>query len=172
MPLTREQRAQTQELARTLAQVIPIQEALHVGHVRKRVLALNPPSPDAGAEFVYSVPPTAIAWPLSVMATLTAAAGGADRGVWLEYRDSTGSRFLVAGAPVTVAPSTSQSFCWHPAAGTPSWPVDDVAVAPLPVQPLAGGYKVAVVIGNVNAADQLSDVRVCAEFEYENPEDL
>jgi hypothetical protein len=160
------------ELARVLALAIPVQEKAHVEHVRKRVLALSLPNPDAGADFVYTVPATAIAWPLSVIATLDADGAGTDRGVWIEYRDSTGSRFLVAGAPVTVAPGTSQTFCWHPAAGTPSWPVDDVAVAPLPVQPLAGGYKVAVVLGGVQAADQLRDVRLCAEFEYENPDDL
>ena len=172
MPLTRQERAQAQEVGRALAAVIPIQERQHVIHTRKRVLVPNISNPVPGAEMVYSVPPTAIATPLSVIATLTADGAGTDRGVWIEYRDSLGVRFLVAGAPVTVSPGTSQTFCWHPAAGTPSWPVDDVAVAPLPAQPLAGSFKIAVVIGDAQPADQLSGIRLCAEYEYENPDDL
>lgn len=169
-PLTFEQRALAAETARQLAIALPAAEAANVEWIRRRVLALSLANPDAGTEFVFTVEATSVARPLSVMATLTADATGSDRGVWIEYRDPTGSRFCVMGAPVAVAPGTSQSFCWHPAAGTPSWPVDDVAVAPLSVVPLGGGFKIAVVIGGAGVDDQLSDVRLHAEFEYANPE--
>lgn len=160
------------ELARMLAVSLPVAEKADVERIRRRVLTVNGSNPDAGSEFTYKVEGTAIMWPLSVMATLSAAAGGSDRGVWLEYRDPTGVRYCVAGAPVTVSPDTSQTFCWQPSAGTPSWPIDDVAVAPLPVQPLDGYSILAVVIGNAGASDQLSEIRLRAEFEWSNPDDF
>lgn len=166
LPLTFEDRAFIAELERVLTPPPPPPPREVVERVQKRVLTIHASNPAPGAEFVYEVPRATALWPLSVMATLTASGAGSDRGVWLEYRDSTDARYCVAGAPVAVAPGTTQSFCWQPAAGTPSWPVDDVAVAPLPVQPLEGSYGLAVVIGGAEAGDQISDVRIRCEVEY------
>jgi hypothetical protein len=170
-PLTFEQRAIAAETARLFALAMPEPERAEVERVHKRVLTITGSSPEPGEPYEYVVPSSEVMWPLSVMATLDADGAGSDRGVWLEYQDPNGVRYLVAGAPVAVAPGTSQSFCWQPAAGTPSWPVDDVAVAPLPVQPLDGSYRLAVVIGDAEAGDQLHGVRVRGEFAYSSPDE-
>lgn len=124
---------------------------------------LTPPSPASGLEFTYTVPGSEVLKPLSVMARLTTSAVVAQRSLTVEFRDNSGVRYLVAGAEVTLAASQSQSFCWHPTAGTPSWPVDDCALAPLPLQFIYPTCTLAIKIGNVQAGDQIDNVRISVE---------
>lgn len=107
-------------------------------------------------------------WPLSIVCRLTCSAAVADRGVALEYQLGTGQRYCVAGANVTLAASQQQSFCWQPAAGTATWPVEDVALAALPQQLIPYGRKVAIHVTNMDSADQLDQVAISARFSLNN----
>jgi hypothetical protein len=118
--------------------------------------------PAPGADWVYDVGGDAILFPLSVMARLTCSAAVSDRSLTVEYRDADGVRYLVGGAPVTLAASQQQSFCWQPNAGDVAWPVNDAAIAPLPQQFLYPGASLAVHLQSGDAADQLDELRLSA----------
>jgi hypothetical protein len=117
-------------------------------------------SPAAGQSYRYTVPGQHVLWPLSVMCRLTTDATVAQRGLTVEFQDADGVRYCVAGAPVTLAASQSQSFCWQPQAGTVAWPVDDVAIAPLPQQMIYPSHSLVIKLGNGQAGDQLDAVRL------------
>ena len=72
-------------------------------------------------------------------------------------------RYLVAGANATLAASQVQSFVWHPEAGDADWPVEDAAIAPLPPQFLYPTTSLVLKIGNVQAGDQIDQVRLSVE---------
>lgn len=124
---------------------------------------LSPAAPAAGANFRYLVPGEEVLKPLSVMARLTCSAVVGERSLTLEYRDSSDVRYLVNGANVTLAASQVQSFVWHPQAGDADWPVDDAAIAPLSPQFLYPTTSLVLKIGNVQAGDQLDQVRISVE---------
>ncbi len=120
-------------------------------------------SPPAGADFIYLVPGEEVVKPLSIMCRLACSAVVGQRSLTVEFRDSEGIRYLVAGAEVTLAASQTQSFCWHPTAGTPSWPVNDAALAPLPPQFIYPTCSLVIAIAGVQAGDQLDQVRLSVE---------
>lgn len=123
-------------------------------------------TPAAGASYTYTVATSMTLY--SVMARLMCSNVAGDRSLTLEYQDGSGSRFCVAGANVTLAASQSQSFCWQPTSSVGSWPVDDVAVAPLPVQPLRAPWLIVVrLAGTFDVADQIDTVRLAARFYVE-----
>lgn len=119
--------------------------------------------PAAGASYQYKVPGQEVVKPLSVMCRLTTSAAVATRTLTIEYQDADGVRYLVAGAPVGLEASQTQSFCWHPQAGAPAWPVEDCALAALPPQFLYPTCSLVLKLGNAQAADQIDRVRISAE---------
>lgn len=121
-------------------------------------------NPGAGAEYVYTAPGGVALLPLSVMCTVTTDATVADRAVAVEYRDGTGERYMVAGAPVTVSAGSVQPFCWYAHAGTVAWPVEDVVLAPLPQQHVYEGCSLAIRVYNGQAGDVIDKIRVSARF--------
>jgi hypothetical protein len=123
---------------------------------------LRPASPAAGANFTYTVSGDKVLWPLSVMARLTTSAVAGDRTLALEYQDSDGVRYLVAGAPVVVSNSDTRSWVWHPNAGETSWPVEDAVISPLPQQHLYATNRLVLRIGGADGGDQLDQVRISA----------
>lgn len=116
--------------------------------------------PPPASDYALLVPGQEILWPLSVMARLTCSAVVGDRSLTVEYRDSEGSRWLVAGAPVTLQATDQQAFCWHPQAGDVAWPVNDVAIAPLPQQFLYPTTSLAIHLQGAQAGDQLDQVSI------------
>jgi hypothetical protein len=116
--------------------------------------------PPAAQDAVLTVPGHEILWPLSAMARLTCSAAVGDRSLTVEYRNAEGARWLVAGAPVTLQASDQQAFCWHPQAGDVAWPVNDVAIAPLPQQFLYPTTALAIHLQGAQAGDQLDQVTV------------
>lgn len=123
------------------------------------------PNGTGTADSVYVVAASRSVWPLSVMCRLTCSNAVADRSVALEYRDASGSRFVVAGSQAVVQASGQQSFCWHPQAGGVAWPIEDAALAPLPQQHLHWGYQLALKVWNGDAGDVLDQVRISARFD-------
>lgn len=121
-------------------------------------------SPAAGSDYRYTVPGQHALWPLSVMATFATSATVKDRTLAVEYQDDDDRRYLIGGAPLTVGASDTRSWCWQPLAGGAAWPVEDAVIAPLPQQHLYPGNSLVIRIGNVDAGDQLSDVRISGWF--------
>jgi hypothetical protein len=121
---------------------------------------LAPTQPAAGSDFSYQATGAAAIWPLSIMARLTTDANVADRSFTLEYRDGQNVRYLVGGVQATLAASQRQTFCWHPLAGDVAWPVNDVAIGPLPQQMLYATHSLVLHIGNAQAGDQIDQVRL------------
>ena len=117
-------------------------------------------NPAPGSDYRYTVPGDYVLWPLSVFCRLTTSAVAGDRSLTIEYQDNNGDRYLVAGAPVTVDPSSTQAFCWHPLVGGVAWPVDDAALAPLPQQMIYPGSSLVLRLVGEDAADQLDKVRL------------
>lgn len=117
-------------------------------------------NPAAGESFRYRVPGEIISYPLSVMAQLATSAVVAERTLTLEYQDGQDVRYLVAGANVELEASQTQAFCWQPLAGAATWPVDDAAIAPLPQQFIYPTHSLVLKIGNVQAGDALSLIRL------------
>jgi hypothetical protein len=162
-------------LTQPLADLTEAAAAIAAGEIAGHLAARNEPAParewqdlilgstPPGQNYTYTVG-DAWMWPLSVLCRLTCSAVVADRSLTLEYRDPDGNRFLVAGANTTLAASQQQSFCWQPSAGVGSWPVDDVAVAPLPQQFLRDGFKLVLRLVNGDTADQIDQIRISASF--------
>jgi hypothetical protein len=125
---------------------------------------LRPADPAAGANLRYTVPGDFVMWPLSVFARLTCSAVAGDRSLTLEYQDSDQQRYLVAGAPVTLAASQQQAFCWHPLAGDVAWPVDDAAIAPLPQQMLYPTSSLVIRLAGGDVGDQIDKARLSVYF--------
>lgn len=121
---------------------------------------IRPDSPAAGEDFRYTVPGERVLWPLSVMCRLTTSGVAGDRSLTIEYQDADQTRYLVAGANVTLAASQQQSFCWHPLAGDVAWPVDDAAIAPLPQQMIYPASSLVLRLAGGDAADQLDQIRL------------
>lgn len=122
-------------------------------------------TPAAGASYRYRVPGNLVLYPLSVMCRLATSAAVGERTLTLEYQDDASVRYLSAGAPVTLAAGQVQGFCWHPKAGGVAWPVEDVAIAPLPSQFLYPSSQLVIKLGSGDVADQLDLIRVnCFRF--------
>jgi hypothetical protein len=117
-------------------------------------------SPAAGQSYRYRVPGEHVLWPLSVMCSLTTDATVGQRSLTVEFQDADDVRYCVAGAPVTLAASQSQSFCWQPQAGGVAWPVEDTAIAPLPQQMIYPSHSLVIKLGNGQAGDQLAAIRL------------
>lgn len=126
-------------------------------------------SPAAGASYRFRTPGEYIIRPLSVLCQLATSAAVGDRTLTLEYQDSDDVRYLVAGTQAALTALQTQSFCWHPLAGDVAWPVDDVAIAPLPQQMIYPSSSLVIKIGNVQVGDQISLVRIVVE-KYETGE--
>jgi hypothetical protein len=163
------QRAEAKAQADALADVLAARARADVAFVARHVQSVNVSNPLPGADAVYEIDGDAIARPLAVIATLTAAAGGAARSVFVEYRDSTGTAFALAGSSATVSPGTTQRFSFWPGAGYPTWPVNNAAVASMPDTPLDGGESLAVRVDQLAAGDQLSGIVVRLEVEWRTP---
>lgn len=167
-----QQRAEARALAEAMRDTLAMRERADVEYVRKHVETVNVSNPNAGANAVYEVGGEAIMRPLAILCTLTCDATLGNRQVYVEYRDTTDTPFLIAGSSAEVEPSTAQRFAFWPGAGYPTWPVNDVAVSALPDQPLDSWESLAVCIAGAGVADQLSAIRVRGEFEWQTPPHL
>lgn len=119
-------------------------------------------NPAAGQDAIYRSSATPFL-PLSVMVTLTTSNVAAERSVALEYRTGDNTRYLIAGTSVCVNPSSTQTFCWHPAAAAGVWPVEDAALAALPQQWVYTPCYLAVKVWNGDAGDRLSAFRLSVQ---------
>jgi hypothetical protein len=129
-------------------------------------------SPAAGSSYRYTVPGQHVLYPLSVMCRLATDATVADRALTVEYQDADGVRYCVAGAPVTLAASQTQSFCWQPQAGGVAWPVEDVAISPLPQTMIYPAHSLVIKLSNGGPADQLDRVRLAVALYPTEPRRL
>lgn len=125
---------------------------------------IHGPNGTGVSDSVYKVAGVRALFPLSVMCRLTTDATVADRTVALEYRDASGTRFVVAGSQAVVQANGQQSFCWHPQAGEVAWPIEDAALAPLPQQYVFWGMQVALKVWGGVAGDVLDQVVISARF--------
>jgi len=58
------------------------------------------------------------------------------------------------------------AYCgWHPQAGSVAWPIEDVAIAPLPQQHLLPGQSLAIVVWNGAAGDVLDQVVISLRYD-------
>jgi len=116
----------------------------------------------AGADFVYTaIEPTL---PRSVFCRVTTDGTVQDRRVAVEYRTGNGERYIVAGAEVALTATSVQAFCWFPEAATPSWPIEDAAIAPLPEQWIFSPCALAIRVYNGAAGDLIDQVRLVLRY--------
>lgn len=96
---------------------------------------------------------------VTVFCRLVTDANVADRQVFIDYRDAADARYAIAGAPVTQAASTTTDYAFQAFVGQSDWPVDDTVLVTLPPVILLPTHDFRIGIDNVQAADQLSQVR-------------
>jgi hypothetical protein len=134
---------------------------------------LRPDAPAAGSDFTLTVTGDKALWPLSVVCRLTTDANPANRTLTLEYRDSDGTAYLIAGPNLTIAASQQQRFAWHPEAGVGFWPVGaDTAISPLPQQIIYAPNALVLHIGSVQAGDQLDLIRLSVFMYPTGPQEV
>ncbi len=125
---------------------------------------LMPDPPASGAEYTFTVPGDTRVVLVAAMCEFTAAAGGSDRGVSLQFYTWTGRRFMVAGTAALVAPATTQAFVWQSAAAAGVWGVDDAALAGMPRIMLLPQCTVTITVTGLQAGDQLSELALVREM--------
>src|SRR2546426_451443 len=121
-------------------------------------------APAAGADYTFTVPGDTRVVLVSAMCEFTAAAGGGDRGVSLQFFTWTGRRFLVAGTAALVSGGTAQAFVWQEAAAAGVWAVDDAALAGMPRLMLLPQCTVKIHVTGIQAGDQLSEIALVREL--------
>lgn len=124
------------------------------------------PSPAAGAHFVEGISGAFYVRLISFFCRVVTDANVASRTVVLEYRDDTDLRFVMAGAPVTQAASTTSDYAFQAWLGQPDWSVDDTVLAPLVPLLLLPTWDFRLYLDNVQAGDQISQVRFVWERFY------
>ena len=125
---------------------------------------LTPDNPALGSDYTYTVPGDKRAKVVTAMATLTCAAGGADRGCSLQFYTWNNRRFLVAGTAAKVVAGTAQTFGWQSAAGAGVWVVDDAILAGMPEYTLLPMCQVKIHVDSMQAGDQLSTITLALDI--------
>jgi hypothetical protein len=120
-------------------------------------------SPAAGADYISEIDGRYFWRIVSVFCRLVASSDVAEREVVLEYRDQENNRYALAGAPVTVAASTTIDYAFNAFTPEAVWPVDSSIVVPLPPMILNPTDDFRLHIVNAQAADQLSRIRYRVE---------
>ena len=120
-------------------------------------------SPAAGADFTQLIDGRYTTRPLSVFARLVTDGNAANRELVLEYRNDQNVRFAVAGAPVTVAASTTTDYYFGTHLGQPDWPADSTILVPLAPVFLRAGWNLRLHVVSAQAGDQLSRISILWE---------
>ena len=123
-------------------------------------------TPAAGADYVAEVDGRYFWRLVSMFARLVTSSDVAAREVVVEYRDQENNRYALAGAPVTVAASTTIDYAFNAFAPEAVWPVDSTIVVPLPPMILNPTDDFRLHIVNASATDQLSRIRFRVEQFY------
>lgn len=126
-----------------------------------------PANPAAGAGFTYSVAGGFYARVLAIACQLVTDGTAANR--WIEARvtDADGTVWERFGAGVLIPASTTVQLAWSDERGESEWAsagADATPIyMPLPARFLQPTEQLRVAIGNVQAGDQLSSVRLSVE---------
>lgn len=123
-------------------------------------------SPAAGADFSQAIGGQSFVRLVSLFVRLVTDGTVANREVVLEYLTAEGNRYALAGAPVTVAASSTYDYAFNTFQPTAEWPCDSTILVPLLPMVLrpTDSFKLHVV--NVAAGDQLSRIRWVQERFY------
>ena len=122
--------------------------------------------PAAAAHFSEAVGGGYLTRLITVFCRLVTDATAANRAVAVEYLDPESSRFLIAGAPVTQPASTTTDYAWQAFVGQSDWTVDDTVLVTLPPLLLLPTMTWRIFVDNIQAGDQLSQVRYVRERFY------
>lgn len=95
---------------------------------------------------------------------LVADANAASREVVVEYQDSGGNRYALAGVATTVTAGNTADYFFSAFLGTGEFTVASSALVPLPPLMLRPSDKLAITVVNVQATDQLSRIRIAWEL--------
>lgn len=132
-----------------------------------------PAQPAAGAGFTYSVAGGFYARVLAVLCQLTTDATAANRWVEARVTDADGTVWERFGAGVLIPASTTVQLAWSDERGESEWATAGADASPiympLPARFLQPTEQLRVAVGNVQAGDQLSAVRISVERFPEGP---
>lgn len=120
-------------------------------------------SPAAGANFTATARAGYMERIIAVSFRLTPDANAANRTAYVESRDETGVRTMMAGANVTVAASTTTDFFFSWALGQPDWLIASTVVAPLTPLLLLPEHDWRIVIDSIQAGDTITRIRYWRE---------
>lgn len=121
-------------------------------------------SPSAGANATVTVPGDYGIRVLAATATLTTSATVANRFLSLDYISGRGVTYVRNGAGLVVtASTTNQAFHWNVARTVAEWAANTPVFVPLFGYFLQPGWVVQFTVDNIQAADQLSAIRLVVE---------
>lgn len=123
-------------------------------------------TPAAGAHYSAAIPGQFITRLLSLHVKLVADANVASREVTIEYRNADGLRFALAGINTTVVASQTAYYEFSVFQPEAVATVDSSALVPLPPLLLMPTFDFRVYVVNIQATDQLSQVRYVWERFY------
>jgi hypothetical protein len=123
-------------------------------------------APAAAAHFVQAMEGRYHTRLISVICRLVTDANAANRTVVVEYRDDGDLRYFLNGAPVTQAASTTTDWFFNSFLGQPDWEVDGTILVPLAPLLLPPTHDFRIFVDNVQAGDQLSQIRFVWERFY------
>jgi hypothetical protein len=146
-------------------------EPLSLGYGARELITVA--SPAAGANVTVKVS-KGEAWRLlAVVATLVTDANAANRWLELDYQTDAGLVYCRNGGAPIVTASTTVNFCWKIDQGTSDFASSGSDLTPI-IYPLADfliprGDAISLVLGNKQATDQLSAIRILVEELVEGP---
>jgi hypothetical protein len=123
-------------------------------------------SPAAGAHFTQEITGQFHTRLLTVSCRLVTSATVASRQVVVEYRDDGDVRVALAGPATSSPASQTNDYFFSAFLGTDVFTVDSTALAPLPPLLLPPTYDFRIYVANIQAADQLSNIRFTWERFY------
>jgi hypothetical protein len=120
-----------------------------------------PVAPAAGATYTYTLTRYDRARLVFAAVTLATDANVANRYLTIEYLDGAGVAIVADGAAVTVSASTTaQRFVGVLRRGTSEWATNTDVFFPLCGVWIEAGQRVKVSVANIQATDQLSNIRL------------
>lgn len=133
------------------------------GSNRRRVEPITVGSPAAGAGFTHPVPGAATQRIRTVSFRLVNAAAAANRIPRVEFLDAAGAVFAAVAAPFKTTTGVTSRFTFG--IGLNQYGADDAAQigGPLPDLELIAGLAVRVVVGAMNAGDQIDGAALFVE---------
>jgi hypothetical protein len=123
-------------------------------------------NPAAGAQFTETIDGNFLTRLVTLSVRIVTDANAANRTLRLEYLDTQGNVFAVAGNPVTYPANSTEDYFFDVWQGQGEWEVNAANLVPLKPLLLPPTFAFRIAVNNIQATDQLSRIRFTWEQFY------